>query len=640
MNRPRIGSIGTHLSIRILTCVSAILLALGMYAPPAVSKEDGPPMTQLRVGWENKEREEWINREIGYTEEQKKSRRSLTREQKALKAHLRLTFRTFVDSKQLTRLDRALHELCPCLFIHVIREKKQATQWGYGKGSIIVRRPDEMTDVPASMRKGKFEGDISQKADNFCNCYKLHRAGCNLLWGLARNTNGAHTTIRLGRSASTRTKSDKAGRNKHRTGNIAWNPVDMDSDPSETGQKERPVSIGLGHELVHAWNYVSGNKKTGDIEELNAGAAENQLRAEMHEAAQRQIDGKKTYHEFKNPKKILQNTFRRPRYSFLVFDENGKPIKLSKDRYRLRHVAIPRKQHLPVNQVIPMPPEPPVSIEAEKKVKQGDPLRIGFTGSTCFDESAWIGIVPAAVRRGSEAESEQGAVWRKTIGPSRGDELVVKKKLPDGRYQVRIYDNDEEGNEAAVFDFEVGKDRRIGKAPAQESPQQALAAVSDGTWYGSDGREYLIQNLPGGRISVQVSGPERQPTPHVNTSPLSIHFTGAEIQKGLDYRGTFSASGFQVAARLESERNFHPRFAKSVVREVLKHHPEFSSRMDIVPIDKTTIELTRHLTGIHWKGDVELLEVTETHASERVVLSRDRQVSEERGTQTGGAIEP
>lgn len=99
----------------------------------------------------------------------------------------------------------------------------------------------------------------------------------------------------------------------------------------------------------------------------------------------------------------------------------------------------------------------PVGISVGKLIDEGKPFSFTFGSSMFFDDTAWIGIVPASVPRASEQENEKNAVWRKTIGFGYGEIAEVEVHIPAGRYEVRIYDDDDDGKLAAAFDFWICK---------------------------------------------------------------------------------------------------------------------------------------------------------------------------------------
>ena len=147
-----------------------------------------------------------------------------------------------------------------------------------------------------------------------------------------------------------------------------------------------------------------------------------------------------------------------------------------------------------------------------------------------------------------------------------------------------------------------------------------------GKWLGSDKREYVFEITQDRDVLVRVSGKEREPERSVEVSPIRIHFTGAEIQKNLEYRGKLEPIGFRVSAKLLSAENFDPRFDKEVVRKVIAENPDFSSHLEIYPIDENRMEMTRRLTRIGWTGSGEglkLIAAEEEYAIDLISLSRD-----------------
>jgi hypothetical protein len=93
---------------------------------------------------------------------------------------------------------------------------------------------------------------------------------------------------------------EKDGKYKLNTGNdvnvtVLWDPLKLDGGLDETSSKNRPPFIGLGHELIHAKNSITGNRQSNiptnkldpdgsgeklDQEEINTRKEENKLRNE------------------------------------------------------------------------------------------------------------------------------------------------------------------------------------------------------------------------------------------------------------------------------------------------------------------------------------------------------------------------
>lgn len=208
-------------------------------------------------------------------------------------------YRLFQD-KGMKKLDKALHDICPCLFIRVVRHKDAKNKKNQStKGEIIVRQPGDIDDLPKDLQKSDFEPksdkNKKKKKDELCDCYKNHRAGCNLIWKLA--TNDKQTTI--WRSKTQDGDASSQG-NKHQRGNVGWNPdrkkgggteaLDKKGEPrkGQKGTNKRPPSVGLAHELAHALHTQEGHRGKSRIdEEFKATRAENQIRREMLAAEKR-----------------------------------------------------------------------------------------------------------------------------------------------------------------------------------------------------------------------------------------------------------------------------------------------------------------------------------------------------------------
>lgn len=107
--------------------------------------------------------------------------------------------------------------------------------------------------------------------DAFCDCYCDHLAGCNLIFNLSADQ--AETKIRRSRTS-----------NKHRRLKVKWNPTNERGGRNANGTKQRPPSVGLAHELIHAIHTINGTRgNTKDEEEAQTIRDENQIRDEMGE---------------------------------------------------------------------------------------------------------------------------------------------------------------------------------------------------------------------------------------------------------------------------------------------------------------------------------------------------------------------
>lgn len=148
----------------------------------------------------------------------------------------------------------ALKEICPCYEAEAVKAGRRSGKKFY---KIKISRPDD--------------------ADEFCECYCKHRAGCNLIKSLA-TTDGWNTWIRK----------VKGEGSKHNQGRIGWNPNRKWRRRPNGTKERRPPSVALAHELVHAHSFHSGNRARGldedtgiENEEINATRGENQIREEM-----------------------------------------------------------------------------------------------------------------------------------------------------------------------------------------------------------------------------------------------------------------------------------------------------------------------------------------------------------------------
>lgn len=136
----------------------------------------------------------------------------------------------------------AFEEICPC--VHIWREGRE----------VKISRD----------RKGR-----TPKAKDFCKCYCANIAGCNLLLKLAEPDS---ETLLFG---------SKSG-NRHNDGRIGWNKGKLKGGKREDGGKYRRQSLGLAHELIHAYHVVIGTYSKNRLEEeFNTVRGENQIRLEM-----------------------------------------------------------------------------------------------------------------------------------------------------------------------------------------------------------------------------------------------------------------------------------------------------------------------------------------------------------------------
>ena len=199
-----------------------------------------------------------------------------------------------------SRLERDLNEICPCLFIRILKDKRED-----GTREILVRHPGDLKDLDAKVKNRRDlpggshdrvkNKDLKRQADDFCDCYKKHRAGCNLIWELATGNRDVviwETDLGVGN------RHRPPGDDKSKPSNIGYNRnpnrKSGKSVPPKSFQakaeRQRPTSIGLAHELSHAYLHMKGkpgskNRNSDDYSEFQATRAENQIRQEMHDEA-------------------------------------------------------------------------------------------------------------------------------------------------------------------------------------------------------------------------------------------------------------------------------------------------------------------------------------------------------------------
>jgi RHS repeat-associated protein len=177
-------------------------------------------------------------------------------------------------ASDLDNVEQAIQEICPCLIISVDRRT----------GSITTRDP--RGPPPGRARPPR----LSREQRNFCECYCANRAGCNLLWTL--HTSG-DTVIYEG---------ELGEGNRHNTGRVTWNRGDMKGGRRESGGTRRPPSVGLAHELIHAYHRATNTRGANrEQEEFNTVRGENQIRSEMQRRTNpgseryRRLDPRVTY---------------------------------------------------------------------------------------------------------------------------------------------------------------------------------------------------------------------------------------------------------------------------------------------------------------------------------------------------------
>lgn len=163
-----------------------------------------------------------------------------------------------MDQGRQDSLANALNQLCPCF------------EWYVKSDGTVGNRPRDLNE------------------EELCDCLRKHTVGCNLLGDLA----GAEDTVDINGTTG--------GNSQDGDPEIVveWNPSEMEGGPNSSGDRKRPPSVGLAHELIHAHHEINGNDRTdGDVagglqdEEQQTTRGENQIREELGEPARVRYGG-------------------------------------------------------------------------------------------------------------------------------------------------------------------------------------------------------------------------------------------------------------------------------------------------------------------------------------------------------------
>ena len=159
-----------------------------------------------------------------------------------------------------------------------------------------------------------------------------------------------------------------------------------------------------------------------------------------------------------------------------------------------------------------------------------------------------------------------------------------------------------------------------------------------GKWYGDDGRTYTFAGISGNDLTLKIDGPETKARPDVGKSSdegLVIEMVGPESISSSQYLGSFHSPSFQVSKNLNTVDRYQPRsIPLSVLEELLSDHESFSSRIDIRIIDKSRLEITRHVTSIKWRRQ-KLDAISEKRETETALLTRTMQAKQKKDTGDG-----
>ena len=93
-------------------------------------------------------------------------------------------------------------------------------------------------------------------------------------------------------------------------------------------------------------------------------------------------------------------------------------------------------------------------------------ITVVYTALPEYDSKAWIGIIPANIAHGSEAENDRHDLTYQYLRKSTGGEMKFKAPGTPGSYDFRMHDTDSNGKEVASVTFAVLKPKASEKQPA------------------------------------------------------------------------------------------------------------------------------------------------------------------------------
>ena len=82
-------------------------------------------------------------------------------------------------------------------------------------------------------------------------------------------------------------------------------------------------------------------------------------------------------------------------------------------------------------------------------------IRLSFTAPAEFGPKAWVGIIPADVPHGSEDENDQHDISYRYLDKKTQGLLVFNAPKKPGKYDFRMHDTDDNGNEITYIEFTV-----------------------------------------------------------------------------------------------------------------------------------------------------------------------------------------
>ncbi len=91
----------------------------------------------------------------------------------------------------------------------------------------------------------------------------------------------------------------------------------------------------------------------------------------------------------------------------------------------------------------------------------GELITVSFTADTSWDANAWVGIIPAKVKHGTEYENDKYDLVYAYIGKKPSGTFTFSAPLEPGKYDIRMNDTDfgtedgTVGKEVSSISFEV-----------------------------------------------------------------------------------------------------------------------------------------------------------------------------------------
>lgn len=87
--------------------------------------------------------------------------------------------------------------------------------------------------------------------------------------------------------------------------------------------------------------------------------------------------------------------------------------------------------------------------------KPGEEITIEFISLPCYDEDAWIGIIPSETEHGNKIENQQYKISYKHLGKKTKGSLQFIAPDKPGSYDFRMINAEDNGNEVASVTFKI-----------------------------------------------------------------------------------------------------------------------------------------------------------------------------------------